>query len=231
MHIPDGFINGATCLGAGAAAAAGVSLTARRAGRALDDKRVPLAGLVAAFLFAAQMVNFPVGAGTSGHLIGAVLAAVLVGPWIGALCVAVVVIVQAFFADGGLTALGLNVLNIALIPSLAGYALFRMIRSVLPRSRAGIVFAAAVTSGMSVLMSAVAFVAEFSLGGSPDVELGTVAAGMLSVHSLIAISEGVITGATVGIVLNVRPDLVHGALDLSHPGFGRNPQIAQEGSF
>lgn len=231
MHIPDGFINGATCLGAGAAATAGVSLAARKAGRALDDKRVPLAGLVATFVFAAQMVNFPVGAGTSGHLIGAVLAAVLVGPWIAALCVAVVVLVQAFFADGGLTALGLNVLNIALVPSLAGYALFRIIRSVLPRSRAGIIGAAAVTAGVSVLMSALMFVAEFSIGGSLDVNLGAVAAGMLSVHSLIAIGEGVITGATVGLVLNVRPDLVHGALDLSHPGLGRYPEIAREGSI
>ena len=230
MHIPDGFINGATCLGAGAAATAGVSLAARRAGRALDDKRVPLAGLVAAFVFAAQMVNFPVGGGTSGHLIGAVLAAVLVGPWIGALCVAVVVIVQAFFADGGLTALGLNVLNIALIPSLAGYALFRMTRSVLPRSRAGVVGAAAVTAGLSVLMSAVVFVAEFSIGGSPDVELRAVAVGMLSVHSLIAVGEGVITGAAVGLVLNVRPDLVHGALGLDHIGLGRYPEMAREGS-
>ena len=229
MHIPDGFINGATCLGAVAAATAGVSLAARRARRALDDKRVPLAGLVATFVFAAQMVNFPVGAGTSGHLIGAVLAAVLVGPWIAALCVSVVVIVQALFADGGLTALGLNVLNIALVPSLAGFALFRIIRSVLPRSRGGIVGAAAVTAGMSVLMSALMFVAEFSIGGSPDVQLGAVAAGMLSVHSFIAIGEGVITGATVGLVLNARPDLVHGAHDLSHPGLGLHPDIAGEG--
>src|SRR5262245_10454686 len=109
MHIPDGFIDGSTSATVGAMAIAGVGVCCAKSSRVLDDKQVPMAGLSAAFVFAAQMLNFPVASGTSGHLLGGVLAAVLVGPWTGALCVSVVLVVQALvFADGGLTALGLN---------------------------------------------------------------------------------------------------------------------------
>src|ERR671914_802129 len=105
VHIPDGFINAPTSLAAGAVAAGGVGVSLRRAAQTLQERQAPLAGLVAAYIFAVQMLNFPVAAGTSGHLLGGVLAAVLVGPWAGALCIAVVLVVQALFADGGLTAL------------------------------------------------------------------------------------------------------------------------------
>jgi len=112
MHIPDGFINGSTSLAGGGVAAGGLAIGLRQAGRTLDERRIPMAGLAASFVFAVQMLNFPVAAGTSGHLLGGVLAAVLVGPWAGSLCVAVVLIVQAFlFADGGLSALGLSSLG------------------------------------------------------------------------------------------------------------------------
>lgn len=227
MHIPDGFINLGTSVGAGAAAAAGLGVAARKAGQFLDDKRVPLAGLVAAFIFAVQMINFPVAGGTSGHLIGGVLAAVLVGPWVGALCVSIVVIVQALFADGGLTALGLNIINIALIPGIVGFALFSLLRAAAPTNRSGIVAASGIAAGLSVLMSAAAFVIEYSLGGNSAVSLGAVATSMLSVHALIAVGEGLITGGTVGLVLNVRPDLVYGAPDF-RPVLAPNarPEIA-----
>ena len=125
MHIPDGFINVPTSAGFGAAAAGSLWYSLRRAADYLDDRRIPLAGLVAAFVFAAQMVNFPVAAGTSGHLLGGVLAAVLVGPWLGSTVLTVVLIVQAIvFADGGLSALGLNVFNMAILGALGGYVLY-----------------------------------------------------------------------------------------------------------
>src|SRR5918992_204389 len=107
MHVPDGFLDVTTSAATGALAVAGVALALRGARKELDDRTAPMAGLVATFVFAGQMMNFPVGAGTSGHLIGGALAAVLVGPWAGALCLAVVVLVQSLFADGGLSALGL----------------------------------------------------------------------------------------------------------------------------
>src|SRR3954471_2253795 len=121
MHIPDGFLDGPTSLAAGLLAAVAVALCLRRTSRTLDEREVPIVGLVAAFVFAVQMLNFPVANGTSGHLLGGVLAAVMVGPWAGALAVTVVLVVQALlFADGGLSALGLNTLNMAFVGAFAG---------------------------------------------------------------------------------------------------------------
>ena len=215
MHIPDGFINAPTSLGAGAIAVGGLAVAVRRTSAYLDERRVPLAGLVAAFVFAAQMLNFPVAAGTSGHLIGGVLAAVLVGPWAGAICIAVVLLVQALFADGGLTALGLNILNMALVAGLGGYAVFLLMRRLFPASRSGLTLAAGIVAGLSVPLAAVAFVLEYALGGAVSIPVGTVGGTMVGVHLLIGIGEGVITGLTVGAVVSVRPDLVYGASDLT----------------
>ena len=129
MHIPDGFFDGPTSLAAGLIAVAGVAYCLRRTSQTLDERDIPVVGLVAAFVFAAQMLNFPVANGTSGHLMGGVLAAVLVGPYAGALAVTVVLVVQALlFADGGLSALGLNVVNMALVGTFAGYGIFLLAR-------------------------------------------------------------------------------------------------------
>jgi cobalt/nickel transport system permease protein len=215
VHIPDGFINGETSLGAGIVAATGIGVSLRRAGQVLDEKQVPLAGLVAAFIFAAQMVNFPVASGTSGHLLGGVLAAVLVGPFIGAVCVTVVLVVQALlFADGGLTALGLNVVNMALVTSFGGYAIFRALRIVLPRSATAVALASGIAAGVAVVLASVAFTVEYAIGGAGGASVATVGAAMVSVHVLIGIGEGVITAMTVSAVLASRPDLVWGARDL-----------------
>jgi cobalt/nickel transport system permease protein len=212
VHIPDGFIDGSTSAGAAVVAVAGLSVAAKRVRVVLDDRQVPLAGLVSAFVFAAQMLNFPVVGGTSGHLLGGVLAAVLVGPWLGALCVAVVLCVQALlFADGGLSALGLNVLNMALITALCGYGIFRALRFVLPRTSAGVVVAAGVAAGLGVVLASLAFSIEYALGGTEAVSTATVTGAMVGVHVLIGIGEGVITAMTVGAVLAARPDLVYGA--------------------
>lgn len=218
VHIPDGFIDAPTSLGAAAVAATGVGLCVRRCNATLDERQVPMIGLTASFVFAGQMLNFPVAAGTSGHLLGGVLAAVLVGPWAGALAVTVVLVVQALlFADGGLSALGLNVVNMALVGALGGWVLFRLVRSVLPRTRSGVVVASAVAAGLTPALAAAAFCAQYALGGNGAVGLGTVVTSMLGVHLLIGVGEGLITAMTVSAVLAARPDLVTGATDLHQP--------------
>lgn len=216
MHIPDGFINGATSLGAGVVALGGLGASLRQTGTYLKERQVPLAGLIAAFIFALQMINFPVAAGTSGHLLGGALAAVLIGPWAGVVVMSVVVIVQALlFADGGVSALGLNVLNMAVITTLVGWAVFRLAARVLPKSRVGIVTAAFTAAVLSVVASATGFVIEYGIGGNGGAPLGTVLTAMVGVHVLIGIGEGLITATAVGAVLSARPDLVYGARDLS----------------
>lgn len=215
MHIPDGFIGPGTSAVTGAAAIGAIAVCVRRAGVDLDEKRAPLAGLAAAFIFAAQMLNFPVAAGTSGHLMGGVLAAVLVGPWAGALCVSVVLIVQALmFADGGLSALGLNIMNMAVIGSLVGYAVFAAVRGVLPRNRSSVALAAGIAGGLAPNLAAAGFMVQFAFGGNDAAPFGTVLAAMFGVHTLIGIGEGIITAMAVSSVLAVRPDLVHGAAHL-----------------
>lgn len=211
MHIPDGFFNAATSVGGGAGAFAMLGASVKQAARTLDERRAPLAGLVAAYVFAAQMLNFPVGAGTSGHMFGAVLAAVLVGPWTGVICVAVVVVVQALFADGGLTALGLNILLISIVPGLTGYAIFSGVHRVLPRSRGGVLAAAAVAAWASVVISAAVFSGLFAVGGTVDLSPVAVTTAMVGVHAFIGVGEAAITVLTLGAVLSVRPDLVYGA--------------------
>jgi cobalt/nickel transport system permease protein len=227
VHIPDGFINAPTSLAAGAVAAGGVGVSLRRAAQTLQERQAPLAGLVAAYIFAAQMLNFPVAAGTSGHLLGGVLAAVLVGPWAGCICVAVVLVVQSLFADGGLTALGLNITNMAVVGVFGGWAIFRLLRRALPATKSSVAVSAGIAAGISVVLAATAFVVEYAIGGAGGAPVGTVLAAMVGVHTLIGIGEGVITALTVGVVLGVRPDLVYGAQDLQAPlVLGSRPEPA-----
>lgn len=208
MHVPDGFIGGGVSAGAGVAAWAGLWVAVRKTGADLDDRRIPLTGLVAAFVFAAQMLTFPIAAGTSGHVIGGVLAAVLVGPWAGAVCLAVVVVVQALFADGGLTALGINLVNLSLVTTLGGYAVFRGLVRLLPPTRGAFLGAAGVAAGASVVMAALAFAAEYALGGTGSADAASVLAAMTGVHVLIGVAEGVVTAGVLSALLAARPDLV-----------------------
>ena len=215
MHAPDGFLNAGTALATGALSSASIGAALRQTRRRLQEKQVPLAGIAAAFVFAAQMVNFPVAAGTTGHLLGGALAAILLGPATGALVVAVVVAIQALvFADGGLTALGYNVLNMAVITSFGGYAAFRLSRRILPATSTGVAAAAGLAAGTSVVLASMAFSVEWLFGATVPVPFDTVFGAMVGVHLLIGIGEGLITGLTVAAVLAVRPDLVHGAADL-----------------
>ena len=215
MHIPDGFIDAGTSVGAGVVAAGGLGVAVKKTSEYMEDKQVPLAGLTAAFIFAVQMLNFPVAAGTSGHLLGGVLAAILVGPWAGVICIAVVLMVQALFADGGITALGLNVLNMGLVTALGGYVLYLSLRRILPRTKNSVTIASGIAAGLSVVLSSIAFWAEFALGGNVDINLGAAFGAMVGVHTLIGVGEGLITAATIALVLSVRPDLVYGAGDLA----------------
>ncbi|MCP3758750.1 energy-coupling factor ABC transporter permease [Streptomyces sp. TBY4] len=218
MHVPDGFIDAPVSIAAGVAAAGAVAVSLRGARRELDERTAPLAGLVAAFIFAVQMLNFPVAAGTSGHLLGGALAAILVGPYTGVLCVSVVLLMQGLlFADGGLTALGVNIVTMGVVTVVVAYALFRGLVKVLPDSRRSVTVAAFAGALLSVPASAAFFTLLFALGGTTDVPLGKVFAAMVGVHVLIGIGEALITAATVGAVIAVRPDLVHGARGLSAP--------------
>ncbi len=215
VHVPDGFIDAPTSVATGAVAAAAVAVSLRGARRELDERTAPLAGLVAAFIFAVQMLNFPVAAGTSGHLLGGALAAILVGPYTGVLCVSVVLLMQGIlFADGGLTALGVNITNMAVVTTIVAYGLFRALVKLLPRTRRSVTVASFVAALLSVPAAALSFTLMYAIGGTTDVSIGKVAGAMVGVHILIGIGEAAITALTVGAVIAVRPDLVYGARDL-----------------
>ncbi|MGC5003717.1 energy-coupling factor ABC transporter permease [Streptomyces sp. DT203] len=218
MHVPDGFINAPVSAAAGVVAAGAVAVGLRGARRELDERTAPLAGLVAAFIFAVQMLNFPVAAGTSGHLLGGALAAILVGPYTGVLCISVVLLMQGIlFADGGLTALGVNVLDMGITTTVVAYALFRGLVGVLPRTRRSMTAASFVAALVSVPAAAVVFTLIYWIGGTTDIAIGKVFTAMVGVHVLIGIGEALITALTVGAVIAVRPDLVHGARGLTAP--------------
>ncbi|MFD7290035.1 energy-coupling factor ABC transporter permease [Streptomyces sp. NPDC059863] len=218
MHVPDGFIDLPVSAATGAVAAGAVAVGLRGARRELDERTAPLAGLVAAFIFAVQMLNFPVAAGTSGHLLGGALAAILVGPYTGVLCISVVLLMQGIlFADGGLTALGVNITDMAVVTTVVAYALFRALVKLLPRTRRSVTVASFVAALVSVPAAALGFTFFYWIGGTTDIPIGKVLTGMVGVHVLIGIGEAAITALTVGAVIAVRPDLVYGARGLSAP--------------
>ncbi|WP_354697729.1 putative fused nickel transport protein LarMN [Paraconexibacter sp. AEG42_29] len=224
MHIPDGFLSGGVAAGAAIPAIAAVAYGLRTADRELDEARVPLLGVLAAFIFAVQMLNFPIAGGTSGHLLGATLAAVLLGRWVACLVMAVVLLTQAFaFADGGITALGANVLNMGVLGALlAGYAVTAG-RRVLPDTRVAFLGLVGGVAWLAVMVGAAATATELAVSGT--VSLGTVLPAMLGVHALIGVGEAVITVAAVSAVLAARPDLIAGA-DVAHLSPGPPPRPA-----
>jgi cobalt/nickel transport system permease protein len=212
MHVPDGFLDAPTSAVTAVVAAGAVAVALRKARNELDERTAPMAGLVAAFIFATQMLNFPVGAGTSGHLMGGALAAVLVGPWTAILCMSVVLMVQALlFADGGLTALGTNITLMGLVPVVVGWIVFKAVVQITRNSRTGVVAGSFLGALLSVPAAAMAFVGLYELGGTADIPLATLMTAMVGWHVLIGIGEAFITALTVGSVLAVRPDLVYGA--------------------
>lgn len=212
MHVPDGFLDVPTSVATATLATAVVGVALRRGPKVLDERLAPLAGLTAAYVFAVQMVNFPVGVGTSGHLMGGALVVALVGPWAGLLCMTVVIVVQALlFADGGLTALGTNVTLIAVTTVAVGWLVIRLVLALLPKKPGAVVPAAVLAAFVSVPAASGVFVLMFSVGGQVALPLDTLVASMLGWHALIGVGEAVITGLTLSAVMAARPDLVHAA--------------------
>jgi cobalt/nickel transport system permease protein len=207
MHSPDGFLSTEVAVACFVPAAAAVGVGLKRANVELDERRVPLLGVTAAFIFAAQMLNFPVAGGTSGHFLGAALAAILLGPWLACLVLAVVLGVQAFvFADGGITALGANVLNMGVIGALLVGGLMSAARRVAGRGRTALLAISGAGAWLAVMAGAAVTSIELAISGT--VPLGTVLPAMLGVHAVIAIGEAVVTVAAVSAVLATRPDLL-----------------------
>jgi cobalt/nickel transport system permease protein len=206
MHVPDGLLDLKT-----ASATAGLSVSALwaalyRLRRGLPRRRIPLMGLAAAFLFTAQMLNFPVAGGTSGHLLGAVLASILLGPSAAVVVMTAVLLVQCLlFADGGLLALGANVFNMAIVAVLGGSAVYRAISGVLP-GRHGLLVAAAFAAWCSTVLASLCCAAELAWSGIAP--WGLVFPAMAGVHMLIGLGEALITTLVVSAIMKTRPDLV-----------------------
>jgi len=211
VHIPDGFIDIKTSAAFSAAAAIAVGGAVKGARNQLSEQSAPLAGLTAVFIFAVQMLNFPVAAGTSGHLLGAALAMVLVGPYAATLALSVVLIIQAFlFADGGLTALGLNIFNMGVVGVWASFGIFFILKKLLPKTKSSIVVASFIAALLSVPAAAAGFVLQYAIGANATFSVSTVLSAMIGTHVLIGIGEAIITALTVSAVLASRSDLVFG---------------------
>lgn len=204
LHIPDGFLNLPISLACWAIAIVIIALAARRAQRDLDEQQAPLLGIMAAFIFAAQMINFPITGGTSGHLLGGVLAAVTLGPWGGILVMTAVIAIQALlFQDGGLLVMGANILNMGLITALIGYGLYR---SVINQSQPVRLAVIGVAAWLSVMGAALATSLQLWLSGTTP--LNIVIPAMMGVHALIGIGEALITVAAVAFIMRTRPEVM-----------------------
>jgi cobalt/nickel transport system permease protein len=206
LHAPDGFLTVPIALAMWAVTAVVLAFAIMRANRTLDERAIPLMGVLAAFIFAAQMFNFPIIGGTSGHLLGGVLAAVLLGPWIGTIVMTCVVAVQALlFQDGGLVVMGANIFNMGVIGTLGGYALYRALAGVLGGEQRARIPAAAVAAWAAVMAGALAMTVQLWLAGTTPIEVALPA--MLGVHAVIGIGEALITAAALAYVAATRVDL------------------------
>jgi cobalt/nickel transport system permease protein len=210
MHIQDGVLSPAVCAATGAISLGAVGYSVHRLKQSVGDRTIPLTGMMAALVFAGQMVNFPIGAPVSGHLLGGVLAATVVGPWAGCVAMTLVLFVQwALFSDGGLLALGANVLHMAVLGAWGGHAVRLLVQRVVGDSHKGIVIGSVVAAWTSVMAAAALFCLEFRLSVPPgEIEFSKVFTLMVSFHSLIGLGEALITGAAISFVLSQRPELI-----------------------
>jgi cobalt/nickel transport system permease protein len=207
MHLFDGFLNASTCASAGVVAGGACAWAARQVRAEIGDRVVPLMGVMSACIFSAQMVNFPILFGASGHLLGGVLAAIVLGPWAGVLAMSVVLVVQCLlFNDGGLTALGANIVNMALAGSLGGYVVYALVRRLI-RSPSGDVAGAVVASWFSVQLAAALCALELWWSGTYP--LATVLPALLIIHSFIGVGEALITGTVVAFLTSVKPSMLY----------------------
>jgi cobalt/nickel transport system permease protein len=204
LHIPDGFLSFIVSAACWAISVLVLSVAISRTNKSLGEKQVPLMGVMAAFIFAAQMINFPVAGGTSGHLLGGTLAAIVLGPWAAMVVMTAVIAVQSLlFQDGGLLVMGANILNMGLITVVIGYGLYR---AVFGRSRRVKLVVAGFAAWLSVMAGALATALELWLSGTSNLQ--TVTLAMLGVHTLIGIGEGLITVAALSFILQTRPGLI-----------------------
>jgi cobalt/nickel transport system permease protein len=207
MHIPDGFLNGATMATTAVASAGGLSAAVKMAGKRLGERQVPLMGMMGAFIFAAQMLNFPVAGGTSGHLIGAALAAILLGPWAAIIIMSLVLIAQCLiFQDGGLLALGANIFNMGIIAGVGAYLIYKPLSRMLGEGGRGQIAAGFAAAWFSVLAASIACSLELAISGAAP--LGTVMPAMAGVHALIGLGEGLVTAAVLVLIRAARADLL-----------------------
>lgn len=207
MHIPDGFLAVNTWLPAWLVSVGGLGLCLRKTSQILKERMIPLMGVMAAFIFAAQMLNFPVMGGTSGHLLGGVLAAVLLGPCAGAIVIAVVLVVQCLiFQDGGLTALGANIFNMSFVGAMGGYFIYNIIRKT-AGDNSRVILGAGIAAWLSVVAASSVCAVELAVSGTSPLRIALPA--MAGVHVLIGIGEAIITCVVLGFVIKVRPDLIY----------------------
>ena len=210
MHIPDGFLSPPVAIATGIASAAVIAVALNRTRESLGLRQAPIMGLTTAFVFAAQMINFPVAGGTSGHLLGGALASVVLGsPWAATLAMSTVFIIQSvLFADGGITALGANIFNMGLVGIWVGWWLLQPLQRLLGGSRNRLPLAAGIAAGLSVVAAAICVAIELAISGT--VALNIALPAMVGVHILIGIGEGLITGGVLTYLVKVRPDLLPG---------------------
>ena len=207
LHIPDGFLSTPIAIAGWVVAIAAIALAARMTNRDLDERAVPLMGVMAAFIFAAQMMNFPIAGGTSGHMLGGALAAILLGPWAAIIVLTAVVGLQAFlFQDGGIAVLGANIVNMGVVTAFVGYGAYRAIQAIGGANHTLALVGAFVGAWLSVEASAILTAFQLAWSGTSPLEVALPA--MVSVHALIGIGEGLITAAALGFVIATRPDLL-----------------------
>jgi cobalt/nickel transport system permease protein len=206
-HIPDGFLSAPVLAGTAAASAAALAVAARRSRRTLREREAPVLGALTAFVFAGQMLNFPLGAGSSAHLLGATLVAALVGPWSGMLVLFAVLLVQALlFQDGGIAALGANTLNMAVLGVGVGYLGFRWGIGVLGAGRRRTLLAAGLAAFASTIVVGLAAALELVLSGTVPAGPAVLLVG--GSHVLVGLGEAALTAAILGMVARSRPDLL-----------------------
>jgi len=216
MHIPDGFLSIIVSIICWVLTIATLSVAVSRTNKSLGERQVPLMGVMAAFIFAAQMINFPVAGGTSGHLLGGALAAITLGPWAGMLAMTAVIATQALLLqDGGLVVLGANLFNMGLFTAAVGYGLYR---SVLGSSQNTKLAVAGVAAWISVMAGALMTSLELWLSGTA--KLNVVIPAMLGVHALIGLGEALITVAALSFIFRTRPDLLDEKSPSAQGGWG-----------
>ena len=210
MHVPDGFMNVTMSAATGVISFGTLWAYIRSAKDLIADKFIALTGMMSALIFVLQMINFPIAAGTSGHLLGGALSVIVLGPRLGLICLSVVVIIQSLlFADGGLSALGVNVLNMAIVTSATSWFIVKYWIKFIGKNKTSIVSVSVLAGILSVVFSSIAFTIQYAIGGTISIPVGTVLLAMVTTHFIIGFGEGIITALIISLLIRVRPDLIY----------------------